>query len=57
MGLGREAGEGISGVKEEVYKRTGISSIRLRYKKMRMEVNVLDYAIRGILSIKCEDRK
>ena len=57
MGLDREAGEGISGVKEEVYKRTGISSIRLRYKKMRMEVNVLDYVIRGILSIKCEDRK
>ena len=57
MGLDREAGEGISGVKEEVYKRTSISNIRLRYKKMRMEVNVLDYAIRGILSIKCEDRK
>ena len=26
-------------------------------KKMRIEVNALDYATRGILSMECEDRK
>ena len=26
-------------------------------KKMRMEVDMLDYATRGMLSIKCEDGK
>ena len=26
-------------------------------KKIRMEVDVLDYAIRGVLSIECKDRK
>jgi len=26
-------------------------------KKMRMKVNVLDYAIGGVLSMKCEDGK
>jgi len=57
VGLDREVGEDISRVKEEVYKRTGISSIRLRYKKMRIEVDVLDYVVIRILSIKCEDRK
>ena len=32
MGLAREVGKGILGIKEEVYKRTGISSTRLRLK-------------------------
>ena len=26
-------------------------------KKMRIEVNALDYATRGIMSMECEDRK
>ena len=26
-------------------------------KKIRIEVDVLDYAIRGVLSMECEDRK
>ena len=26
-------------------------------KKVRMEVNLLDYAIRGVLSMECEDGK
>ena len=26
-------------------------------KKMRIEVNVSDYAIRGVLSMKCKDRR
>ena len=26
-------------------------------KKMRMEVNILDYAIREVLSIECEGKK
>jgi len=30
--MNREIGESIQGVKEEVYKRTGISSTRLRQK-------------------------
>jgi len=32
VGMDRKAGEGISGVEEEVYKRTGISSARIRQK-------------------------
>ena len=32
VGLDRETGEGISGAKEEVYKRTSVSSTRLRQK-------------------------
>jgi len=26
-------------------------------KKMRIEVNISDYAIEGVLSMECEDRK
>ena len=37
-------------MKEVVYKRTSVSNTRLQ-QKMRMEVNVLDYMINGMLSI------
>jgi len=33
VGVNGEVEEVIQGIKEEVYKRTGISSIRLRQKK------------------------
>ena len=55
MLLDRETGESISGVEEEVYKETSVSSTRLRFKKMRMEVNILYYATGEILSMKCKD--
>ena len=55
MGLDRKSGESISRVEREVYERTGVSSTRPK-KKMRIEVNVSDYAMRGILSIECENR-
>ena len=57
MGLDREAGEDIWGVKEEIHKRTSVSSTGFRFKKMRMEVDVSDYAIKRVLSMKCEDEK
>ena len=55
--MDKNAGEGISGVKGEVHKRTGVSSTRFRYKKIRMEVNMLDYATEGVLLMECEDGK
>jgi len=54
--LDREAGENVSGVEGEIHKRTGISSIRLR-QKIIMEVDALDYATGGVLSMKYEDGK
>jgi len=55
--LDREIEESISGVEEEVYKGTGVSSTRLRFKKMRIEVDILDYTTEGILSMECEDER
>ena len=37
-------------MEEVVYKRTSVSNTRLQ-QKMRMEVNVLDYMIDGMLFI------
>ena len=56
MGLDREVEEGVSGAEEKIYKRTSISSTRLR-QKMRMEVDALDYAIGEVLFMKCEYRR
>ena len=55
--MNREAREGFQRVEEEVYKGTGVSSTRLRFKKMRIEVDILDYTIGGILSMECEDER
>ena len=33
MGIDRKAGEGISGAEEKTYKRTSVSSPKLRLKK------------------------
>jgi len=55
--LNREARKGIQRVEENIYKRTDVSSTRLRYKKMRIEVNTLDYVTGRILSMECEDEQ
>ena len=52
-----KAGEGISGVEGEIYKKTSVSSTGLRFKKMRIEVGILDYTTGGVLFMECEDRK
>ena len=57
MGIDGKIKRSIPGVEGEVYKRTGISSTRFRFKKMRMEVNILDYAAYRILSIEYEDKR
>ena len=51
-----KAGEGISGVEGEIYKKTSVSSTGLRFKKMRIEVDMSNYIIGGVLSMECEDR-
>ena len=43
--------------KEEIHKRTGVSSTRLRQKKMRMEVDTSNYTMGEILSIECKNGK
>jgi len=42
-------------VEGEIYQRTSVSSTRLGQKKIRIEVNVLDYTIEGVLSIEYGD--
>ena len=54
IGLDREARKDILGAKEEVYKRTNISSTRSR-QKMRIKVDVSDYATEEVLFMKCKD--
>jgi len=54
--LNIKAGEGISGAKGKVYKRTSVSSARLR-QKIKIEVDILDYTTEKVLSMKYEDRK
>ena len=55
MGIDGKIKRSIPGVEGEVYKRTGISSTRFRFKKMRMEVDVSNYAIGEVLSMECGD--
>jgi len=54
VGLDRKAREGISGVEGEIHKRTSISNAGFR-QKMRIEVDVSDYATKRVLSIEYED--
>ena len=56
MELDRKIREGIWEVEGKIHKRTSISSTRLR-QKIRIEVDVLDYAMRGILLMEYEDGK
>ena len=57
MGLDRKVRKGVLEVEEEVYQRTSVSNTRLRYIKMRIEVDISAYAIGGILSMEYKDRK
>jgi len=54
--LDREIEKGVLGVERRVYKRTSVSSTRLR-QKMRMEVNMSDYSTEGVLLIEYKDRR
>ena len=56
MEIDRKAGEGVWKAKEEIYKRTSVSSTGFR-QKMRIEVDVSDYTTGGMLSIKCKNKK
>ena len=47
----------IQKIEGEIYKRTSISNTRLKQKKMRMEVDVLDYTTKRVLSIEYKDRR
>ena len=55
--MDQEAREGVSEAKRKVHKRTSVSSTGLRFEKMRMEVDMSDYIIGGILSMDCKDRR
>ena len=54
--MDREIEKGVLGVERRVYKRTSVSSTRLR-QKMRMEVNMSDYSTEGVLLIEYKDRR
>jgi len=57
VGVDREAGEDVQRVEGEVYQRTSVSSTRLRFQKIRMEVDASDYITGGVLSMEYEDGK
>ena len=54
--LDRKTREVIKRVEGEFYQRTSASYTRLRFVKMRMEVNTSDYAKGWVLLIECEDK-
>jgi len=54
--LDGEAREGVSGVEREIYQRTGTNSTRLR-QEMGIEVDIVYYTVKDILSIECENRR
>ena len=54
MGLDRKAREGISGVEGEIHKKTSVSNARFR-QKMRIKVDVSDYATKRVLFIEYKD--
>ena len=41
----------------EKFTKTNVSNTRLRFQKIRIEVNVSNYTMGGFLSMKCGDRK
>ena len=55
MGVDKKAGESVQEVEEKVYTKLVLAAPDLD-KKMRMEVDVLDYTMGGMLLIKGEDR-
>jgi len=54
--LDRKAEESISGVKREVYKRTGVSSIRFRQKN-KNKSRYVRLCNKEVLSMEYKDRK
>ena len=58
MGLDREAKEKkmFTKLKEKFTKELVLAVLDLD-KKIRMEVDASDYAMEGVLSMECEDRK
>ena len=44
-------------LKERFTKELVLAALDLDKKKMRMEVDALDYVIGGVLFIKCKNRK
>jgi len=56
VGMDGKTGKSIQGIKEEIYKRTSVSSTKFR-QKIRMKVDVSDYAMGGVLLMECKDGK
>ena len=54
--MNRKAEEDVQEVEEEIHKRTSISSAKFR-QKMRMKVNILDYAMGEVLSMEYKDKR
>lgn len=54
MGLNREKEEGIQRGEGEIYQKIVLDAPDLN--KIKMEVNVLDYTIKGVSSMEYEDR-
>jgi len=54
--LDRETREGVHKLKERFTKEPVLATLDLD-KKMRIEVNTLDYATGEVLSIECEDEQ
>ena len=52
--MDRKTEIGIWKVKREIYKEASVSSTRFRFK-LKMEVNLLDYAIGGVFLMEFED--
>ena len=55
--MDRETEKGVQRVKRKVYQKASINNIRLRQKKMRIEVDILDYMMGGVLFIESEDER
>ena len=54
--MDREIGKSVQRAKRKVYQGTGVSNTGLR-QKMRMEVNILDYATEGVLSMEYKNER
>ena len=54
--MDKEAGRGIQTVEKKITQKPVLAALDLD-KKMRMEVNVLDYMMDGVLSMECENRR
>ena len=55
MGLDKKTRKNIKKLKEIFTKELVLAALDLD-KKIRIEVNILDYVMEGVLSIECENR-